>query len=277
MAPVPFEWQSLPYFYFDACSQALVAQFERPFGHMIEAQASSSICSTGGLSSARVDNYRFHEFISFSAGHTLVSANYDDEHETNDTLAMATVEGLNILDVLTADRIVARTYSKHLEGPAKNSLEGRVTMHGCKFENLRIYGKPVTMELNSALFDTIQTFEEAQAAYLKKGEFWQIARDPFQTGNDLPAQKDTGAFLCSLVTGKIHVDYPGVQTAGHSIFVPGFGIVHLAEMVISHGQRTFSMIRFDLDATVSGYGSGVSAYGSVCCGTTNGKQYPPGQ
>lgn len=264
MAPAPRPSQLLPYFYFDACSQALIAQFTRPFGDMIEAQASSSICSTGGYSSARVDDFRYRDLISFKAGYTYISATYDDDAESNDTLATATVEGLNILDVLTADRIVARTCSKHPE----DAPEGLVTMHGCTFENLQISGQPVKMELNFALFDKIQTFKDAQAAYLEKGEFWQIAKDPFQTGTDLPPQEDTGAFLCSLIKGGIQVS-PGVQTAGHAILVPGFGTVYLAEMMISHSQRTFSMIRFDLD-------SAVSAYGSVCCGTTNGKKYPPG-
>lgn len=261
MSPAPS--QVLPYFYFDACSQALIAHFTRPVDHKIEAQASSSICSTGGHSAARVDNFHFREFISFRSGHTHISAG-NGEYGANSTVATATVEGLNILDVVTADRVVARTHSKQPKGAA----EGRVTMHGCAFENLRVSGHPVKMELNFALFDGIQTFKQAQAAYLEKGEFWQIAKDPFQTGTDLPPQEDTGAFLCSLVKGKIQVDCPGVQTVGHAIMIPDFGAIYLAEMMISFSQRTFSMIRFDL-------GSPVSAYGSVACGTTNGKQYPP--
>src|SRR5215469_1026372 len=114
--------QSLPYFYFDACSQALIAHFTHPVDHKIDAQASSSICSTGGHSSARVDNFHFREFLSFKAGYTHVSAG-NGEYGANSTVAGATVEGLNILDILTADRVVARTHSKRTQGAA----EGHVT------------------------------------------------------------------------------------------------------------------------------------------------------
>ena len=264
MTPVPVQSYQRPYFYFDACSQALTAHFTRPSDHHIDAQASSSLCATGGHCRARVEDFRYRDLISFNAGHTHISAGYEDDETSNDTLAAAAVEGLNILNVLTADLVVARTYSKH----PKDASEGRVTMHGCEFKNLRICGQPVKIELNFALFEGIQTFKEAQEAYLQKGEFWQIAKDPFQTGQELPPQKDTGAFLCSLIKGKIQVDCPGVRTAGHAVFIPDFGTVYLAEMMISHGQRTFSMLRFNLD-------SAVSASGAVACGTTNGKQYPP--
>ena len=262
-SPVPYYEPS--YFYFDACSQALTAHFTRPDGHHIDAQASSSLCSTGGHSQARVNKFNDGKFISFTAGYTEISAGYEDDEGGNDTEATATVEGLNILNVVTADLVVAKTYSEH----PTNATEGRVTMEGCQFENLRILGQPVKIDLNFALFDGIQTFKDAQEAYLQKGEFWQIAKDPFQTGQDLPPQEATGAFLCSLIKGGIQMDAPGVQTAGHTIRIPNFGTIYLAEMMISHAQRTFSMIRFNLDTPT------VSASGSVACGTTNGKQYPP--
>jgi hypothetical protein len=264
MASVPVASYQRPYFYFDACSQALTAQFSRPADHHIDAQASSSLCATGGHSSARVDNFHYRDLISFKTGHTRISAGYEDYETSNETKASATVEGLNILNVLTADLVAARTHSKH----SNEASEGRVSMQSCEFKNLRILGQPVKMELNFALFEGIQTFKQAQEAYLQKGEFWQIAKDPFQTGQELPPQKDTGAFLCSLIKGGIEVDAPGVQTAGHTVLIPNFGTIYLAEMMISHGQRTFSMIRFNLDAAVS-------ASGSVACGTTNGRQYPP--
>jgi len=264
MASVRVDSYQLPYFYFDACSQALAAHFTHPADYEIDAQASSSLCSTGGHSTARVENFDYRGLISFKAGYTEISADYEDDEGSKDTEATATVEGLNILNVVTADLITAQTYSQH----PTNASEGSVSMEGCKFENLRILGQPVKMELNFPLFDGIRTFKQAQEAYRKKGEFWHIAKDPFQTGQNLPPQDATGAFLCSLIKGGIQVDVPSVQTVGHAVLIPNFGTIYLAEMMISHAQRTFSMIRFNLDAAVK-------ASGSVACGTTNGKQYPP--
>jgi hypothetical protein len=95
---------------------------------------------TGGHGCARVDNFRFREFISFKAGYTHVSGS-PDKDESNNTLVTATLEGLNMMDVLTADRVVSRLFSKHPKGVA----EGRITMHGSKFENLRICGHPANI------------------------------------------------------------------------------------------------------------------------------------
>src|SRR5262245_3454529 len=120
------------YFYFDACSQALTLQFTHPPDHHIDALASSSLCSTGGRSKARVDKFNDGKFISFAAGYTEVSAGYEDDEGSNDTEAAATVEGLNILNVVTADLVVAKTYSEH----PTDASESSVSMEGCKLENL---------------------------------------------------------------------------------------------------------------------------------------------
>ena len=122
-APVPSSYPR-SYFYFDACSQALTAHFTQPADHHIDAQASSSLCSTGGHSVARVDKFSDGKFISFATGNTEVSAGYEDDEASNDTEAIATVKGLNILNVVTADLVTAQTYSEH----PTNASEGSVSM-----------------------------------------------------------------------------------------------------------------------------------------------------
>ncbi len=141
-------------------------------------------------------------------------------------------------------------------------------MHGSKFENLSICGHPVNITLDFGLFEDIQTYEQAQKAFLDPAsDFRKIAEEPFQDGQVLKPQGDNGVFLCSLVK-DMDVDYPGVEPCGHSLYVPGFGTVYFAEVLITHGQRTLTMLRFELGSTTSGSGSGSSA-------TSNGRQYPP--
>jgi hypothetical protein len=254
------------HFHYHACAHAFSAQFTRPFAEQIDVQASSSLPPTGGHGCARVENFRFREFISFDKGYTHVSGGYQSDDQSNNTLVTSTLEGLNMLDVLTADRIVSRLYSKH----AKGAAEGVITMHGSKFENLLICGHPVKMDLDFTLFEKIQTFEKARTAYADAGsDFHKRAKDPLRTGTALASQDKNGAFLCSLVKGDIQVDYPGVEASGHSIYVPGFGRVYFAEVFISHGQRTLTMLRFELGSTTKAGGSGGAT-------TSNGKNYPPG-
>jgi hypothetical protein len=258
--------RSLSHFHYHASAHAFSAKFTRPFHEEIHVQASSTLPTTGGHGSARVENFKFHEFISFKAGYTHVSGGFQDSDQSNNTLVTSVLEGLNMLDVLTADRIVCRLYSKHHQDAA----EGRVTMHGSKFENLAICGHPVNIKLDFGLFEDIQTYEEAQEAYKSNEKFKRVASDPLQTGEPLPEQKSNGAFLCSLVEGgRIEVNAPGVQVSGHSLYVPGFGKAYFAESFISHGTRTLTMLRFELGSTTGGSGSGGG-------GSTNGKHYPPG-
>ena len=252
------------YFHYHASAHAFSGRFTRPFDEHIDVQAASSLPLIGGHGSARVDNFKFHEFISFTAGYTHVSGGLQTEDGSNNTLVTSVLEGLNMMDVLTADRLVCRLYTKH----AKGAAEGHVTMHGSKFENLKICGQAVTMNLDFALFESVPNFQKAQEEYLKKQDFWKIAKDPLQSGKELPPQKDTGAFLCSLVKGNVQIDSPGVQVSGHSIYVPGFGRVYFAEVFMSHATRTLTMLRFELGSTTGGGGSGGS-------GTTNGRQWPP--
>jgi hypothetical protein len=254
-----------PPFHYHAHAHAFAGKFTRPFVENIHVQAASSLPTTGGHGSARVDNFKFHEFISFKAGYTHVSGGYQEGDQTNNTLVTSVLEGLNMLDVLTADRIVCRMYSKHRAGQP----EAHVTMHSSKFENLAICGHPVKIELDFGLFDGIQTYDDALNAYSANAAFRNVASDPFNTGHAMPQPGPTGAFLCSLVKGgQIDLQVPDVTVSGHSIYVPGFGTAYFAETFITHGTRTLTMLRFELGSTTGGSGSGGG-------GSTNGKHYPP--
>src|ERR1700720_4589159 len=161
-------------FHYHACAHAFGGHFTRPFHDLIEVQAPVVLPIVGGYGNSRVDNFRYREFIHFSKAYTHVSGGFQEGDKSNNTLVTATLEGLNILDVLTADRVVARLYSKH---PAREA-EGFVTMVGSKFENLKIAGCPVHVELDFDLFENIRTFKEAQKAFEKDGGFRKIALDP---------------------------------------------------------------------------------------------------
>ena len=261
------------YFHYHACAQAFSARFRRPFDEHVDVQAPTSLPVTGGHGSARVENFRFHEFISFKKAYTHVSGGYQEDDKSNNTLVTSVIEGLNMMDVLTIDRVVCRLYSKH----PKDAPEGNITMHGSRFENVSICGHPVKIDLDFGLFENLQTFRQARDAYKANGQFTKIARDPLRTGKALPEQDCHGAFLCSLVKESgIQVISPAgtpappatFQTSGHAIYVPGFGKVYFAETFMTHGQRTLSMLRFDL-------GSTSQAAGVAAAGTTNGKQWPP--
>jgi hypothetical protein len=246
MSPKPFRT-----FHYRACAHAYSGHFTRPFHATIDVQAPSSLPIIGGHGSSRVENFQFREFVSFKKGITHVTGALQPDDGSNNTLVMSTLEGLNIMDMVTADRIVARLYSKH----PVDSEEGHFTMVGTKFENLRIAGCPVHVELHTELFESLPTFEAATNEYKKKGQFRKIAEDPFKTGETLKEPGPNGAFLCSLVK-EMDTDCPGVKRVGHCFIVPGFGKVFLGEVVIRYGERIITMVRLKIGSSVDGGGSG---------------------
>ena len=249
-------------FHFHACAHAFSANFTRPFHHQIDIQAQSALPVIGGHGHSRVDSFEFRSFISFKQGYSHVSGGHQADDDTHNTLATAVLEGLNMFDVLTVDRVVSRLYSKH----QPKEKEGHITWVGSKFDNVRIAGCPVHIELNHGLFHDLLTYEAAESAFKKGGEFRKIAEDPLGTGNALKPADVDGVFLCSIVK-KITVDCPGVKVHGHSLYVPGFGKVYLGELLIKHGEKTLTMLRFELGSTTSGGGTGGGT-------KTNGRPWP---
>jgi len=248
-------------FHYHACAHVFSGSFTRPFSANIDVQAPSALPISGGHGSSRVD-FQFREFISFRKGYTHVSGAHQADDGSHNTLVTSTIEGLNVLDVVTADRIVARLYAKHLP----DAREGHIFLIGSKFENLRIAGCPVHVDLNVELFEKVRTFEDAKNEFAKKGEFRKIAEEPFENGPTLNKIEPNGAILCSCVK-EMDTTCPGVKTFGHCFSVPGFGKIFLGEVVIRHGQRTLTMVRLEIGSAVSGIGSAAQAF-------ANGSHWP---
>jgi len=251
-------------FHYHASAHALSGQFTRPVQHLIEVQAATTLPTIGGHGNARVDDFRFNDFVSFKAGYTHVSGSELREGDKvfHTTLVTATLEGLNFLDVVTADRLVARISSYHVF----EEKESHFSFVGTKFENLRIAGYPVEVELNERLFAHLGTFDKVRKELETDQEFRKMAEDPFQTGQRQKLDDVNGEILCSLIK-KMKTGAPGVTVEGHAFSVHHFGRVYLAETLTSRCKRTLTMLRFELGSPVSGS----SAAGEV---VGNGEPWP---
>src|SRR3974390_1858359 len=110
---VPLSPDSHPSFIkFHAGGHAFSADFERPICYQVTAQAPVSLSTAGGHGHARVDGFEAPRLAHFKSARSHVSGTYQDK-ETATSHAAVTVEGLNILDVITADRIAGRLASEH--------------------------------------------------------------------------------------------------------------------------------------------------------------------
>lgn len=131
---------------FHAEAHALAGALELPFKEEIKKQAFVKLEGTlSDLSdeeraqrnyfSQHAENFRLEGIISYSAAHTQVSGHVSKKHPgASVTLATSVVEDLNVLNVVTADRVVAQISTTHFPGVYTPS----VTFLGTHFENLRI-------------------------------------------------------------------------------------------------------------------------------------------
>jgi hypothetical protein len=251
-------------YHYNAHGSAFSGHFTRPFDEIIEVQAGMSLAPTGGYGSVRVENFRFKELVSFDAATTQVSGSKNDSDNSHSTLVSTTVEGLNILGVITADLVIARLATHHPHDKEVPSF----TFLGSHFENLRVAGCSVTVELDQELFQRIGTFEAVKNEFETNSEFRKMAEDPFGLGQPQKLADRCGVLYCSLVK-DIKTTCPGIRRRGqHILEVPEFGRIFLAEVLARNGSRAITMLRFELGSTPAGHGSTANAQG-------NGQPVPP--
>jgi hypothetical protein len=252
-------------FHYNACAHAFSGHFTRPIQHDIEVQAPVALPTIGGHGNTRVENFRVKEFVSFKAGYTHVSGSEqrDGDKVFHTTLATATIEDLNILDVITADRVVSRVSSFWVDPEP----ESHFSFSGSRFDNLRIAGCPVKVELGSELIAKLPKFSQVEKELASNDKFRKMVEDPFQDGSKIDVKKHHVVLFCSLAT-EMSGEAPGVTAKGHVFHVPHVGKVYLAEVLVEPWRRTLTMIRLELGSPVGGGGTAAQS-------GANGRPFPP--
>ncbi|HVN04957.1 MAG TPA: hypothetical protein VMT86_11100 [Bryobacteraceae bacterium] len=256
-------------FRYHAFTTGVSGHITHPFDEILPIQASIALPESGGFGTARAERFDFHGIFSFESAQAAVAGNFSPKDRSFDAVATVTINGLNILNMVTADRVVARIASSHPEDPA---LGHSITPLGSYFENLRIAGFRVDLDLATCTFDRLDNATKLRAAYRDNQEGF---RDEFDrltlTGrNDVPAglrkyfpclgpqapriEESRGVIACSLVREVAGLPKE-LRPVGHVIRVPGFGIVRLAEFIITDNERSITMLQVDLGSTPSGSGS----------------------
>lgn len=239
-------------FHFHALSHALSGEFRHPLWSIIPARASAALSTIGGHATADEMDFHFQDFVCFKSAHTFVSG----KHRRDDTFvthASTVVKGLNILGMVTAERIVSRLTSVH----NPKEPEGHIIAEDSRFEGLKINGQEVKVTLRHDLLIKCKTFDS-----LTK----EIAGDK-KSGKIVALDEDRKVALCSLVE-KIETRLGGVDPKQHLIELKNFGRIFLAEVFAAPGTRTLTMLRVEL-------GSPHVADLTVTESSTNGQPSPP--
>ncbi|MGA3009215.1 MAG: hypothetical protein ABSD72_03030 [Terracidiphilus sp.] len=248
---------------YNAETMVLSGQLVLPVSQKIEPQAHTKLPENGGYFSQRLDGYRLESVVTFRSGYSHTAGCLSDKPGGgHTTLTTTVVEGLNVLEVLTADRVVGQTITEHpLEGYMPS-----ISFLGTRFENLRIAGFPVKMEFDYDIFGPRPVND---LPYAKDGgvvsrvsrQYDRILRnknlpDTLQKHyNDLSSKLGSAEDVeCSLVN-RVGGFFPG-SIFGNVITVPGFGTITLAKLTVKHEnphettkvykKTTFTLTMIDL-------------------------------
>jgi hypothetical protein len=272
-----------PYHAYHAEAYILKGELKQPIQQPIEPYGLVVLENTRreSLITQSVGETNIEGLISFKRGHTRVAGAhvkqktdlFGQDHAGWITLSTAALEGYNVEDIITADRVVAQLSTEHPMTDNPKYPIGHVpgvNFIGTRFENLCIGGYPVEVELDLAFCGSRP---EDDRSYLQDGGFLdrvQRQLDGIVDSRDLPESlekkycaeigyiddlkkraKDSKSgdswnqaggngypkLRCSLVKKiTLKVEVPGVRTFGNAIFIRDFGTVYLAELEVGINQ-----------------------------------------
>jgi len=129
---------------FHADVSALHGEFRAPIRQRIESHIPITLNDRrGGHLTRYVEDINIEGLIFVKRAFTRVSGSISEKYGAWVTLAATVLEGVNFLEVLTADRVVAQVSTEHA---FRDGHVPRVSFLGTKFENLKINGIPVGIE-----------------------------------------------------------------------------------------------------------------------------------
>ena len=203
------------FYSFRADANALGGYLEAPCEKCIPTLAPVSLPAVGGFAMARSEAFTLDEIVRFSSAYTRVSGRQHADGSAS-ILITAAVEGLNLLEVVTARRVVAQV---SILVPENGPLE--ISLIGSRFEGLLLAGRECRPRPNPR-------------------QEW-MKRDP-----------KAGNLLSSLIDGLEEDGDPKAYRAGHVVKIPGFGRIALGEVRQSGDSVQLVMIRADLGCPVKG-------------------------
>ncbi len=280
--------------YYHADASPVGGHITHPMEHVLHSHGSVSLSQAGGHMHSRVEEYKLEGLLDCGAAYSKVHGTHRGIDGNWTTLVTAVVERVNVMEVVTCDRLVSRLATEH----PRAGYYPAVSFVGSQFQNLRIAGHAVTAPIDLGLLTSketraaakhrreqttpgqhaaepahilfperpwteVETFvakavEQAERIVHAPGApEWLKGRFQWMLSKEERAKK--GYIVCSLVE-EIQGTDPH-NTFGHIVHVPGFGNVFLGELVVFPYSFHLTMLRIEMGCAADGniaFGSGRS-------------------
>lgn len=236
---------------FHAEAHALSGELRAPIKQRIEPHVPVELNDQRGGHLTRVtEEVSIESLIKFKAAHTRVSGSKSLKHDAWVTLSTSVLEGLNVFEIITADRVVSQVSTEH---PFVNGHVPRVTFLGTKFENLQVCGIPVTVHYNfgvcgdrpdrgsyltkqNLVGDTLTRVDRIISSGFLFGEAEKQYHERLVNTKRVLETKEGHSITCSLVESiditNVKKQIPGVETIENVIVILDFGAVSLGEIEV---------------------------------------------
>ncbi len=275
-------------FLYHAHGSAIGGSITQPFKADIASSSATSLPIIGGFACAKDEAYQLKDVISFTSARTYVSG-IQTEDGTYNSVVTCVIEGLNILHVITADAIIGRLSSNHKDGEQPDIIP-----LGSSFENLKVAGQPVQVDLNHDLFTQFPTHSALLSHYESgskgnkggaKGTAAPKARYHWGLNSEkVPSTLAKGMLMepgagWSKSNGVLHTSLvKQVRPVGlgnsaeelpyaYAMYIPHVGNLYLAELFSSGDTKRLTMLRVDL-------GSPFAGTVALASPVSNGSWYP---
>jgi hypothetical protein len=247
--------------HYHADGSALGGIIKLPKSAFVPSQAEVSLAPAGGSTSDKTGALTFDDIVSCSGTETHATGSENPATGSWATLVTATVSGLNIRNVLTADQVVAQISVEH----PRDGYTPKVTFVGSQFLNLRIGGIPVKAVINDKILTPAADYppmpwtrntgfhdaiRDQRNRAVKNGPIPDWASHLFTNNDPLDGFDQKGYFLCSLVD-SIDGEIPG-ESCGHLVKIPDVGTFIFGELAVDHGSFRLVMVRAELGSPVTG-------------------------
>jgi hypothetical protein len=243
-------------FYYHADAAPIGGHFTKPDEKLVHSHGSSSLAQAGGHISARVSSFNLDKLVSFDHAYSEIHGTVTKTGSWT-THVTSVVEGLNVLDMVKADRVIAVLEVEH---PSSGG-HAKASVVDSKFENLSIDGVKINPVLGKKVITPYKKGAFPDRAIVDDDQF--VARAIEQSRKltkaaDTPdwlkarlhwvqsrrARKQKGYVQCSLVD-KLQGAKSG-SFFGHVVQVPNFGNIFLSELLAGHHTHRLTMVRIEM-------------------------------
>jgi len=283
---------------YHAEASVLEADLMQPIEEKIAPRVKVKLPKDGHYQFKHADPFRVEGILSYKTGYTQVAGHPSSKSDGFATLTTSVLEDVNVLDVVTADRVVAQISTVH---PKYGTGQvPSVTFLGTRFDNLRIGGHkveivPALKIVGTRSADDTSYFDDPEVKNRFAQQYETISTHPeltdevrrfFPKGGQPWLQKNgnVSSMSCSLIDNVKGIDQAHGSPFGHVIDVPHFGRIYLGELKINreagnpakqvNDKYTFelTMIRLEMGCLAKGTAKVAMADSN---GTGKGSPPPP--